>query len=573
MKNIFTFLKPYKLPMAAALSLMLIELAVELAQPLLMAKIIDDGIMERDMHVIIIWGAVMMAASILAFAAGITNSFLAAHSSQNFGFDIRKHLFEKVQSFSFANFNTFSNASLITRMTNDVNQLQNTLFMSLRIAIRAPLLVIGGIVMAFLVNVKLALIFAIIVPPLIIFLVWAMKKAAGLFGNVQKRLDKVNGVMRENLTGMRLIKAFARGEHEENRFEESNQNLMAGTVKTLRLTETTIPILLFVMNLGVIVVLWYGTAEINTGGIQVGELVAIVNYAARITTAFSMFSFIIMVFSRAGASARRISEVFEEDVDLKDSGDMISNKGMNGQIEFRSVSFHYPESTIPVLKDISFKVNSGQTVALMGATGSGKTSLFQLIPRLYDVTAGEVLVDGQDVRDIPLETLRMQLGYVPQEALLFTGSVKSNIVWGKENATDEEVKTAAENAQIHETIEKLPEKYHTLLGQRGVNLSGGQKQRLSIARALVRRPKILLLDDSTSALDLKTERKLLAALNGYTCTTFIITQKISTAMKTDKILLIDDGSLLAEGSHQELMKNSDLYRDIYQSQFGKESAN
>ncbi|WP_174732595.1 ABC transporter ATP-binding protein [Mesobacillus harenae] len=573
MKTIFTFLKPYKLPMAAALSLMLIELAVELAQPLLMAKIIDDGIMERDMHVIIIWGAVMMAASILAFAAGITNSFLAAHSSQNFGFDIRKHLFEKVQSFSFANFNTFSNASLITRMTNDVNQLQNTLFMSLRIAIRAPLLVIGGIVMAFLVNVKLALIFAIIVPPLIIFLVWAMKKAAGLFGNVQKRLDKVNGVMRENLTGMRLIKAFARGEHEENRFEESNQNLMAGTVKALRLTETTIPILLFVMNLGVIVVLWYGAAEINTGGIQVGELVAIVNYAARITTAFSMFSFIIMVFSRAGASARRISEVFEEDVDLKDSGDMISNKGMNGQIEFRSVSFHYPESTIPVLKDISFKVNSGQTVALMGATGSGKTSLFQLIPRLYDVTAGEVLVDGQDVRDIPLETLRMQLGYVPQEALLFTGSVKSNIVWGKENATDEDVKTAAENAQIHETIEKLPEKYHTLLGQRGVNLSGGQKQRLSIARALVRRPKILLLDDSTSALDLKTERKLLAALKGYTCTTFIITQKISTAMKTDKILLIDDGSLLAEGSPQELMKNSDLYRDIYQSQFGKESAN
>ncbi|MFE0502961.1 ABC transporter ATP-binding protein [Peribacillus butanolivorans] len=571
MKKLFSFLKPYRLLITLALFLMIVELGVELLQPLFIAKIIDDGILQKDLSVVIKWGSIMVGLSIFSFLGGIVNSFTASHVSQSFGHDVRKSLFGKIQEFSFANLNNIPTSSLITRMTNDVTQLQNTVFMGLRIMARAPLIVLGGAIMAITVNLKLSLVLVISIPILVFFLGWVMKRAAKLFKLVQKKLDNVNSVMRENLIGMRLIKAFLRKEHEIKRFDEANDELKRKTVTSLRLIETTMPVLMLVMNLAILVILWLGSEFIATGDIQVGEVVAIVNYATRIAASLSVFSWLIMVISRAKASAERVTEIFETPIDL-DEGKMESQSEVvkAGSIEFQDVSFRYPGGGTPVLKNLNFTVEAGESLAIIGATGSGKTSLFQLIPRLYEVESGSIFIDSQDVKNIPLDSLRKRIGYVPQEALLFSGSIKNNIAWGKENATMEELMTAAQHAQVHETVMKLPKQYETQLGQKGVNLSGGQKQRLSIARALVRRPKILLLDDSTSALDLKTESKLLKALESYTCTTLIITQKISTAMEADKILLLENGEMLAEGKHEELIKTSTLYRRIVHSQFGEE---
>ncbi|MEH7392458.1 ABC transporter ATP-binding protein, partial [Bacillus sp. JJ1474] len=574
MLKVLSYLKPYRIAVAVALALTLTELAVELVQPLFMAKIIDEGILKSDLSVVIKWGSIMLVFSLISLAAGVLNSFYAAHASQSFGFDIRRSLFEKVQSFSFANFNLFPASSLITRMTNDITQIQNTLFMSLRIMLRAPLMIIGGLFMAFFVNVKLALILFIVVPFLFIFLKWLMSIGGALFKTVQEKLDTVNGVMRETLTGIRLIKAFIRRKHEVKRFTRANEDLKDQTIKALRLMEITMPVLLIIMNISILGVLWFGSIQVNSGGVKVGEVVAIVNYATRITGAFSIFSFIIMAFSRAHASSNRIVEVLDAKVDLSDQEDADSTFYVKeGKVEFKHVSFQYPDTESPALTNITFTVNPGQTVAILGATGSGKTSLFQLIPRLYDVNDGEVLIDGINVREMKMENLRRKIGFVPQEAVLFTGTVKENIAWGKENASMDEIIEAAKDAQIYETIKGFPNMFEAKLGQKGVNLSGGQKQRLSIARALVRKPKILLLDDSTSALDRRTEAKLLEALKNYTCTTFIITQKISTAMEADRILLLEEGKLLAEGTHESLLEKSPLYREIFRSQMREERRN
>ncbi|MEH7521810.1 ABC transporter ATP-binding protein [Bacillus sp. JJ1503] len=574
MLKVLSYLKPYRIAVAVALALTLTELAVELVQPLFMAKIIDEGILKSDLSVVIKWGSVMLVFSLISLAAGVLNSFYAAHASQSFGFDIRRSLFEKVQSFSFANFNLFPASSLITRMTNDITQIQNTLFMSLRIMLRAPLMIIGGLFMAFFVNVKLALILFIVVPFLFIFLKWLMSIGGALFKTVQEKLDTVNGVMRETLTGIRLIKAFIRRKHEVKRFTRANEDLKDQTIKALRLMEITMPVLLIIMNISIIGVLWFGSIQVNSGGVKVGEVVAIVNYATRITGAFSIFSFIIMAFSRAHASSNRIVEVLDAKVDLSDQVDADSTFHVKeGKVEFKQVTFQYPDTESPALTNITFTVNPGQTVAILGATGSGKTSLFELIPRLYDVNDGEVLIDGINVREMKMENLRRKIGFVPQESVLFTGTVKENIAWGKENASMDEIIEAAKDAQIYETIKGFPSMFEAKLGQKGVNLSGGQKQRLSIARALVRKPKILLLDDSTSALDRRTEAKLLEALKNYTCTTFIITQKISTAMEADRILLLKEGKLLAEGTHESLLEKSSLYREIFRSQMREERRN
>lgn len=570
MFRMLAYLKPYRLAISIALCLTFVELAVELLQPLLIAKVIDDGILQKDLSVVIKWGGIMVGISLLAFISGITNSFFASHTSQSFGFDVRKELFEKIQSFSFANLQKFDTATLITRMTNDVTQLQNTVFMSLRIAMRAPMLIIFGMVMAFLVNAKLAMMLIVTTPFLILFLIFVMTKARKLFQSVQKKLDMVNGVMRENLSGMRLIKAFVRWRHETNRFLHANEDLKDRTITSLRLIELTMPVLLLLMNGSIIAILWFGSIDVNSGNVQVGEVVAVINYTTRITGALGVFSWIIMHFSRAKASSDRVVDVLDTEVDLVESTTNLKTvQNAKGGITFSHIDFKYPGTSSKVLQDISFSIQPGETVAILGATGSGKTSLFQLIPRLYDVGNGSVQIDGIDVRDRKLEELRKQIGYVPQEALLFTGTIKDNIRWGKQEATIEDIIIAAKRAQIHETIEKLPLKYDTVIGQKGVNLSGGQKQRISIARALVRNPKILLLDDSTSALDLKTEALILADLKQYTCTTLIITSKIYTAMATDTILLMEDGKLLASGSHEDLLHSSPFYQKVYETQFGE----
>lgn len=571
MLTMFAFLKKYRLAVYVALLLMLVELMVELLQPYIISKIIDDGIGKDNLAVVLQWGGFLIGCSVIAFAAGILSSFYASHVSQSFGYDLRERLYEKVQSFSFANFNLFPESSLITRLTNDVSQLQNTVFMGLRIMLRAPLLVIGSIGMAFVVQPKLAIWLVAVIPFLGIFLLWVLKKGEKLFRSVQQQLDHVNSVMQQNLIGMRIVRVFVRMGHESSRFARSSGQLMDRTVAALRLTEATMPIVLLFMNASVMAVLWFGRIELETNGATVGEVIAIVNYATRTTAALSIMSMIVVNFSRARASAQRIEEVLLTNIDLTDSAE--SDEGLKpreGHVSFKDVSFEYPDSDQHVLQHISFSAKPGETIAIMGATGSGKTSLIQLIPRLYDVQSGEISVDGKDNRLMKLEHLRKQIGYVPQEIMLFTGSVEENIRWGKEDATLDEIIEAAKLAQIHDTIMKLPEQYDTIVGQKGVNLSGGQKQRLTIARALVRKPVILLLDDSTSALDVQTESALLQALKHIKCTTFLITQKISSTLSADSILLLDEGQLLAQGKHEQLIQGSPLYQKIYESQFGKE---
>ncbi|WP_339839216.1 ABC transporter ATP-binding protein [Paenibacillus sp. FSL R7-0272] len=595
MLKLFVHLKKYRVAAIAALVMMLIELTVELAQPYLISKIIDNGIQQGDLTVVWMWGGVLVGSAVIAFAAGIASSFFASHASLGFGYDLREKLYDKMQTFSYAVFNRFATSSLITRLTGDVTQVQDTIFMSLRFMTRVPLVVIGSMIMAIVVSPRLGLLLVVMVPVLLVVVIWMIKKAALLFRNVQRRLDAVNGVIQENLTGIRLIRVFVRMGHEIERFAGFSGKLMKGTISALRLTETTMPFMLLMMNGCIIAVLWFGRKDIVSGSATVGEVVAVINYLLRTIGAMSALSWILVTFSRASASAQRLNEVFEtEDTSetertsqREQAGHMDTQSSLNplhssgslqhkqeqravqGEVEFRGVGFSYPNSEIKVLEDITFSAKAGERIAIMGATGSGKSSLVQLIPRLYTEEQGKVRIDAVDASELDLPTLRKAIGYVPQEVVLFTGSVRENIAWGREDATMDEIVEAAKRAQIHETIEQLPNGYDTLLGQRGVNLSGGQKQRLSIARALVRRPSILILDDSTSALDVATEGRLLGALEDLSCTTFLITQKISSTTSADLILLLDDGRLIGQGKHEDLMESSELYRRIHESQYGE----
>ncbi|WP_373896238.1 ABC transporter ATP-binding protein [Virgibacillus natechei] len=557
-----------------AYSLMLVELAVELLLPLFLGLMINEGVMNQDLNNIVMWGSIMIGLSFVALIAGIFNSFYSAHVSFAFGYDIRQKLFEKIQDFSFRNLNQYPTSALVTRFTNDVRQIQNTVFMALRIMARAPLLVMGGVIMAFVVNSRLAVIFLVTVPLLILFLLWVLKFAGKMFSKVQGNVDNVNRVMQENLAGMRLIKAFVRRDFEENRFIKANSDLANTTKTTFRFVEASSPVLLFVMNMSLIFIIWFGNAQAVAGQTSVGEVVTIVNYALRVSMSISMFSFIIMALSRTKASAGRLDEVFTLDVDLQDQQDINRKQPVtDGKVEYQHVSFSYPEAHKETLTDISFTLHPGEKLAIIGSTGSGKTSLFQLLPRLYDADSGEIYIDGKRISSYLLDQLRGSIGYVPQSPLLFTGTIKDNIAWGKKDASREDIIRSAKDAQIHDTIMELPDQYETRVGQKGVNLSGGQKQRISIARALIRNPKILMLDDSTSALDLATESWLLEAIQPYQCTTLIVTQKVSTARSADRILLLDGGKVLNIGSHEALIKQSDLYRKIVESQFGKEYAN
>lgn len=571
MKKAFSYLSSYKLPMIIAFTLMLVELSVELSSPLIIARIIDDGIRVHNLQEISHWGIILIILAAISFAAGIMNSFLSAHVSQSFGYDLRQATFSKIQAFSFKNLNRFPTSSLITRLTNDVTQLQSIVHMSLRIGSRAPLLIIGSTVLAMLVDWKLSLILLLTMPILILFIVWITRKGVILFRRIQHRLDRVNNVMRENLTAMRLIKAFLRSDHEEDNFAQASMSLRDLTIYTLRLMQISGPVIMVVMNLSILVILWLGQIQIANQASSVGEVVAVINYATRTMHSISMMSFILLAFSRAQASKDRINDVLTEEIDLIEGDQTIDHiKPTQHQLVFDHVSFSYPNKEALILNKINLQVNQGETIAVIGATGSGKTTLFQLIPRLYDPTAGEILFNGQPLQALKLKNLREKIGYVPQEARLFSGTVMENIRWGKPEATDEEIIEAAKAAQIHDTIMKQAEQYQTMIGQRGVNFSGGQKQRLSIARALIRKPEILLLDDSTSALDLQTEAKILAAIKSLSCTTFIITQKITSLLEADQIILLEDGEVSARGDHHTLLKTSSLYQQIYQSQYGEE---
>lgn len=568
MKEIFSYVKPYKWTASIALCLMLLELFVELVQPLIMAKIIDDGVRAQNQGMILQWGAILLALSFVAFFAGVINSYFSSHTAQSFSYDLRNAMFEKIQAFTLAAYQKFSTASLITRLTNDVTQVQTVLFMSLRIMLRAPLAVVGSIVMAFVVNAKLALFLVIGAPVIFIFLIFMVTKGVSYFGLVQKRVDRLNRVLQENLQAIRLVKAYLRGTYEASRFEEVASRLKLDTVKALRTMEYIMPVLLFIMNMSLLAVLWFGTKQIASGTTPIGDIVAIVNYAMRMTGSFSMFAFIIIFYARAKASAERMAEVLsiENETELSSSIESASSRRYFGELTFDNVSFTYPGGDSPVLASVSFRVKSGEKLAIMGATGAGKSTLLQLIPRFYDVTEGRIVVEGKDIQQWDLQELREIIGYVPQQSLLFTGSIADNVKWGDADAEMAAVRQATMQAQIHASVEDFPQGYETRVGQKGVNLSGGQKQRLSIARALLRKGHLLMLDDSTSALDVKTEQALWETLSEEPATMLVVTQKIRTAKGADRILLIDAGKVVAYGTHKELLQTSELYKKIAVSQ-------
>ena len=570
MKKLWIYAKPYQNWIFLAPLLMSIEVAMDLIQPYLMEQIIDVGVAQLDMNVILRFGLLMLGTSIIGMLGGVGNAVFSMKSSTHFAADLRSALYRKIQSLSFGNLDELGTGKLTTIVTNDVTQVQNALMMMIRIMIRAPLLLLGSMIMAFLTSVKLAFFMLGLMIFLLFVLVWMVKKGQPLFMVVQEKLDKLNTVMQENLAGIRLVKAFVRSDHEKKRFNLANEDFMQKNINVMSLMIMLMPIMMLVMNFGLVGIVWFGGVDVVQGNFQVGQLMAFINYLTQALTSLMMTGMILIQFSRAQASSERIVNVLDVKVDIQNKAAADKDFLAKGKVVFEHVSFGYDAEERLVLEDISFTANPGQTVAILGATGSGKSSLVHLIPRFYDVKKGKVLVDGRDVRDLNKETLRGQIGIALQESVLFSGTIMDNIRYGKPEASDEEVLAAAQAAQAHEFISQLPEGYQTQLGQRGVNLSGGQKQRIAIARALLIKPAILILDDSTSAVDVDTEIRIQAELEKIMKgrTSFVIAQRISTVLNADKILVLDGGRLSDEGTHEQLMSTSKIYKEIYDSQLG-----
>ncbi len=573
MRKLFAYLKPYWRAALLAPSLLLLEVAADLAQPILMARIVDLGIQGGDLSLILRTGALMIGAALVGVLGGMGCTYFASIVSQNFGTDLRSGLFAKVQSLSFANLDQFKTASLITRLTNDVTQLQGVVLAMQRIMVRAPLLSIGGIIMALYINPSLASVLLIAVPLMVVILAVVLKKGFPLFATVQRKLDGVNSVIGENLSGVRVVKAFVRADYENERFRQANGELAATGIQAQRVVGLMMPAIFLIMNLSIVAVIGFGGLKVDQGQMQVGQVMAFINYLTQILFSLMMVAFMLMMVSRAKASALRVAEVLETKPQIVDPAFPQDPAGPGGQVEFRNVSFQYRPGSKPVLEEVSFIAKPGERVAILGTTGAGKTTLVNLISRFYDVSEGSLLVDGVDVRDLELMTLRQKIGLVSQESILFSGTIAENIRWGREEATADEVIAAAKAAQAHDFIMSFPLGYDTILGQRGVNLSGGQKQRLAIARALLKKPQILILDDSTSAVDLGTEARIQEALRGrpQKQTTFIIAQRISSVLEADKIIVLEEGRISAMGSHPELLEESPAYREICRSQLGEEA--
>ncbi|PWU67913.1 ABC transporter ATP-binding protein [Gracilibacillus dipsosauri] len=564
MKKVFQYAMLYKTAMFIALALMIVELIVELVQPMIMSKIIDDGIIAGDMETIYFYGAILLFMTLAAFIAGISSSFFAAKVSQGVGYDLRKDMFHQLQMFSAMKIEQFQTSTLLTRLTNDVTQIQGLLFAFMRIMLRAPLFIIFGIVMSFTINPSLAFILLSTIPVLFIIMIFLMVKGMNLFRMVQEKIDQVNNIIRENLLAIKLVKAFHRIGFEKKRFSKVNHSLKEQNKKALWVMEMVMPIVMLIMNIAMIVLLWFGAVQLESGSAQAGEVVAIINYATRMLASFGVFSFLLMNLSRGRASAIRINEILNTATD--DAVSTTSVKGLvKGGVCFEKVSFQYPKSDQLTLHSISFEVESGQKIGILGETGSGKTTLLHLIPYLYQATSGMIKIDH-----VPIEKwgnkVRHDITLVPQEGFLFSGTIRENISWGNDHLTAYEIEKVVKEAQLHTFIETLPEKYETLIGQRGVNLSGGQKQRLSIARALADNPSILLLDDSTSALDAATEHLVLEAIRERQCTTFIVSQKISSVIDADQIIILDKGKIKGIGSHEKLMQKLPLYQKMWRSQ-------
>lgn len=567
--KLMKFLRPYWRWALLAPLLMCVEVAMDLLQPRMIERIVDEGIATLNLPLVLQTGALMIGLAVIGACGGMSNGFFAVKAVQAFGADLREALFRQVQSLSFANLDALETGQLITRLTNDVTQVQQAVQTLLRILIRAPLLLVGSLVMAIITSPQLAFLPLVLLPVELLVVIWFINRATPLYTQVQQKLDALNEVMQENLAGMRVVKAFAQARYEIQRFRAANEALTDQSINVARVSALTLPFMQLTMNLGVVGVIWFGGVQVVQGTMQLGQIIAFVNYL--LTTLFSlmMVSMLVIQLARATASAARIQEVLSSVPAVQESPAARHEPVLQGRVAFEAVTFSYDNST-PVLKEVSFVAEPGQTVALLGTTGAGKSTLVQLIPRFYDVQGGRVTLDGVDVRELAQETLRRNVGIALQETVLFSGTIRDNIRYGRPTATDEEVVAAAKAAQAHEFIMSFPAGYETEVGQRGVNLSGGQKQRLAIARALLLEPAVLILDDSTSAVDVETEAQIQTALQALrqNRTTLVIAQRISTVLNADKILVLDGGRIVAEGTHRELLATSPIYRDIYDSQLG-----
>ena len=568
--KLLKFLRPHWRFTVMAPILMLCEVVLDLMQPRLIQRIIDYGVARSDINMVLATAFLMLCFMVLSGLSGLGCGFFAVRAAYGLGGDLRASLFRKVQTLSFGNLDKLETGALITRLTSDVNKVQEMVMMMMRGMVRMPLLMVGSLVMATVISPRLGLIFIVILPALTLALTMIIRKTFPLYRQVQEGLDGINTVLQENLAGVRVVKAFARSEHESARFALANNTLIQRMTDAVRMSSRTTPVMMLTLNTGVVAALWIGAGQVQTGGMRVGELVAFINYLGQAVITLMMFSTLTIQISTAQASARRVLELLDsEPILMNPTQKQQFPSRPSGKVVFDNVSFNYSSASQDmILKNISFEAEPGQTVAILGATGSGKSTLVQLIPRFYDVSEGSVTLDGVDVRKIPEEELRRHVGIALQESILFSASIKNNIRLGEPDASFEKLSTAARNAQADEFIRNIPDGYEALVGQRGVNLSGGQKQRLAIARALLLQPSVLILDDSTSAVDVGTEALIQDALerNSYRQTRFIVAQRISSVLNADKILVLDNGEIIAQGTHYELLDACDVYREIYESQ-------
>lgn len=580
MKRWFKYIKPYWVYFVLGPLCMIVEVIGEVFIPKLYSQIINNGVNNQNVGYIVGMAALMVGVSVLMLLGGVGGAYFGAKASVNFGADLRQDLYNKVQKYSFANIDKFQTGSLVTRLTNDVTQMQNMVNMLLRMCLRAPGMMIGAIIMAVIMNARLALILAVIMPFMIIVLFFLIKYAFPKFGIMQTKLDALNTNVQESITNIRVVKSFVREDHQRKTFAKANKDLKDTGISAMNVMIIMMPLMMLFMNLASLAVVWFGGQEVMdtvinaTGGMDVGDLSAFLTYITQILSSLMMLSMLFVFSSRALASSKRVREVLDEVPDIDDSNAADADRKVtNGDIEFRNVVFrYYKTSEDPVLDHISFKVRGGQTVGIIGSTGCGKTTLVSMIPRLYDADEGEIIVDGVNVREYSLKNLRDGVGMVLQKNVLFSGTIAQNLEWGDENATHDEIVSAAEKAQANGFVSAMKDGYDTVLDQGGTNVSGGQKQRLCIARALLKKPKILILDDSTSAVDTATESRIRTALKTDLAgtTKIIIAQRISSVMDADEIIVMSDGRITGIGKHDELIRSNEEYREIYISQTGKE---
>lgn len=562
------YLKPYALFAVLTPLSMVGEVLGDLLQPKLMSKIVDDGVLGQDMDLIIRMGLLMLLVLIGGGACGIAASAFGGIASQSFSRDLRVDVFKRVMGLSFEQTDKFTTGSLVTRLTADITAIQQMVDFLLRMLVRDSLLFFGGIIMMLTLNVRFGIIILCALPVEIIMMIVILKKANPYYSIVAKRLDSVNSVVQENVTGARVVKAYVREDTEEKRFDDANISLMESNLRVQTLMAILQPLLMIILNLSVIAVIVIGGWQVQAQAMKVGEVMAAITYLTQVLQGVMMMSMMFQTLAKASASANRLREVLETDPVIKSGSVSLSDK-TGGTVSFKNVSFSYPETKgRPVISDLTLDIKSGESVAILGATGSGKSSLVNLIPRFYDCTAGEVLVDGVNVKDCKLDELRKKVGIVLQKSELFSGTVEDNIKWGDKNATHEEVISAAQAAQADEFIQKIPAGYEGMIAEKGASLSGGQKQRLSISRAVLKKPEILILDDSTSALDLGTEAKLRAEIDRKMSgtTLIIIAQRIQSVKSCDRIAVLDHGRLCACDTHENLLKTCEVYQDIYASQ-------